>query len=471
MYDVQVVASNIKKARLFRNYSQDYLAYKLNISQNAYSKVELGTTKLTIDRLATIAKVLEVDVNRLLTGHDISEDVAAIGRIPIVPKLLEVVCRATGMGFAAIARVTEDRWITCGVRDEISFGLKPGDELKLETTICNEIRQTHLPVVIDHVAEDELFCGHPTPAMYGFQSYISVPIFRKDGAFFGTLCAIDPRPRKISNPETIGMFTLYAELIAFHLNSQELLDVSENNLREERKMAGLRDQFIAILGHDLRNPIGAISNSAALLQGMQANEHVSKFAKIIQDSSFRIKGLIENILDFAQGKLGEGITLDFNNGEPLEVILNQVLAEVKQVWPNREITTSINLSAPVCCDNKRIAQLFSNILGNAFAHGGKSTPVIAKVSSGKDGFILSVTNGGQKIPEGTMSRLFQPFSRGESNSGKDGLGLGLFISSEIARAHGGTLTVTSTDDETTFIFRMPLNVGDASVNESFDTKL
>ena len=103
----------------------------------------------------------------------------------------------TGMGFAAVARVTEDRWIACAVRDEIAFGLAPGGELKVATTICDEIRRSGEAVVIDHVAADQAFCGHPTPAMYGFQSYISMPILHKDGSFFGTLCAIDPKPATV----------------------------------------------------------------------------------------------------------------------------------------------------------------------------------------------------------------------------------------------------------------------------------
>ena len=105
-----------------------------------------------------------------------SADIDAVGAIDAVPTILDVVCRATGMGFAAVARVTEDRWIGCAVHDQIEFGLQPGGELKVETTICNEIREMRAPVVIDHVAEDEVYCGHPTPAMYGFQSYISMPI-------------------------------------------------------------------------------------------------------------------------------------------------------------------------------------------------------------------------------------------------------------------------------------------------------
>ena len=98
----------------------------------------------------------------------------------MVPLMLEVVCRATGMGFSAVARVTEDRWIACAVRDEINFGLVPGGELEIESTICNEIRQSGELVVIDDVACDATFRLHHTPKRYGFQSYISVPIYVPD---------------------------------------------------------------------------------------------------------------------------------------------------------------------------------------------------------------------------------------------------------------------------------------------------
>src|ERR1700749_5079621 len=112
---------------------------------------------------------------------DLSADIAAVQGIAAVPRILEVVCRATGMGFAAVARVTESRWVCCAVRDEIKFGLEPGGELKVETTICDKILSSGHPVVIDHVESDETFCRHPTPAMYGFQSYISIPIVLANG--------------------------------------------------------------------------------------------------------------------------------------------------------------------------------------------------------------------------------------------------------------------------------------------------
>src|SRR3984885_2114354 len=157
--------------------------------------------------------MIDITENKTNTLISVQSDIENIRQIPIIPSLLEVICRTTGMGFAAIARVTEDKWVACSVRDEILFGLEPGGELKLENTICNEIRQTHQTVVIDHVEHDKIFCGHPTPRMYGFQSYISVPIFRKDGSFFGTLCAIDPKPHRLNTPEILGMFNMFTDLI------------------------------------------------------------------------------------------------------------------------------------------------------------------------------------------------------------------------------------------------------------------
>jgi transcriptional regulator with XRE-family HTH domain len=247
MYNSKTLAANIRKTRLMRNYSQDYLAFKLGMSQNGYSKIELGYSALSVDNLMIIASALEVDIKQLLGEADITADVDKINHISICQNLLQVICRTTGMGFAAIARVTEDRWVACSVRDEIEFGLKPGGELPIVSTICNEIRQSHKAVVIDHVATDPVYSGHHTPLMYGFQSYISVPIFRQDDTFFGTLCAIDPKPAKLNNAETIGMFTLFAQLISFHLDAVERQTFRIEPTDDSRR-AELEERLTALLG-------------------------------------------------------------------------------------------------------------------------------------------------------------------------------------------------------------------------------
>jgi K+-sensing histidine kinase KdpD len=382
-------------------------------------------------------------------------DIEAVNRIAIVPSLLDVVCRITGMGFAAIARVTEDRWIACSVKDDIAFGLKPGGELKVETTICNEIRSNHEAVIIDHVDADPNYCNHHTPAMYGFQSYISMPIFKKeDGSFFGTLCAIDPKPARLNNPEIIGMFRLFADLISFHLHTVEDLVSIKGKLHEEQKTGELREQFIAILGHDLRNPVGAISNSAQLLERLPVEDNVKNLAAVIRRSSHRVLGLIENILDFARGRMGSGIVLNVK-AVNLANVLNEVIDELQSIWPGRTIETQFDLSTPVTCDSDRIAQLFSNLLSNALSYGKPDTPVKVLAKNHDGVFTLSVTNAGPEIPGTAMKHLFTAFSRSEAKAGQQGLGLGLYIAAEIARAHGGKINVVSAQNETSFTLTIP----------------
>ena len=386
-------------------------------------------------------------------SSDVQADVDAVARVKAVPTILEVVCAATGMGFAAVARVTPDRWIACAVHDGIGFGLRPGGELKIETTICHQVRQQGSPVVISSVAEDDTYRDHPTPAMYGFQSYISVPIILPDGGFFGTLCAIDPRPARLNNPHTIGMFDLFAQLIAFHISANIQLASSQATLLDERKTAELREQFIAVLGHDLRNPLAAISGAVDLI--VRSPEKAPRMITLIQKSVGRIAGLIDDVMDFARGQLGSGITVDRTDNQPLAPVLEQVIAELRAHFPDRAIETEISLDDPIRCDHARIAQLLSNLLGNALTYGTAAMPVRVRAVTQEAIFELSVANAGDPIPPAALERLFQPFSRGAVRPSQQGLGLGLFIASEVAKAHGGTLEVASSCNETRFIFRMP----------------
>jgi hypothetical protein len=385
----------------------------------------------------------------------IAEDVDAIGRIDVVPTMLEVVCRTTGMGFAAIARVTEDRWVACAVRDEIAFGLTPGGELEVGTTICDEIRRSGQAVVIDHVTEDADFRGHPTPARYGFQSYISQPIFR-DGQFFGTLCAIDPKPARLKNPAVMGMFKLFADLIAQHMETQERLATSEAALLSERQAAELREQFIAVLGHDLRNPLASIQAGGRLLAKTPLDERATMLVGAMQSSVMRMAGLIDDVMDFARARLGGGFEIERRIDPNLGATILQAVDELRLANPDRDIAAEVALGEAVACDAGRVAQLLSNLLANALRHGDEAGQVRVRALTGEGRFTLSVSNTGPAIPAERLAGLFKPFERAEHHHGQQGLGLGLYIAAEIARAHGGELGVTSDADETRFTLSMPL---------------
>jgi signal transduction histidine kinase len=384
-----------------------------------------------------------------------SQDIAAVAGMEVVPKILNVICRTTGLGFAAVARVTADRWIACAVKDDINFGLKPGGELQVGSTICAEIRDSGVSVVIDHVAEDPIFRDHHTPKQYGFQSYISTPIYRA-GAFFGTLCAIDPRPARLKSPEVITTFELFAELIGNHLDAHDRLAKSEAALLSERDTAELREQFIAVLGHDLRNPLAAIEGGAVLLRRDLSPEKTKTVLDEMQRSLSRVFGMIDNVLDFARGRLGGGIDVAQQPDVDVGAALAHVIAEFRTAQPGCRIETDFAITAPVPSDARRLAQLTSNLVANALAHGAADQPVRVAAFTQDGVFELSVSNTGAPMDPATTERLFHPFTRASARAGQQGLGLGLYIASEIARAHGGALAVTSDETETRFTFRMPL---------------
>lgn len=382
-------------------------------------------------------------------------DLKAVSSIDSIPLMLDVARRVTGMEFAAVARVTEARWIACAVDDHIGFGLKPGGELPLLATLGSG-REPGEAIVFGNADEIPRFGEPATTAAYGLKSYISVPIRLRDGTLFGSLCAFDRSPRTVDQPEIIGMFRLFAESIAHHLSTDKRLAASRAQLREAQQSAELREQFMAVLGHDLRNPLAAIASGVGVLQrSVQADDdRGQRVLQMMQQSSLRMSELIENVLDFARGRLGAGISLNRERHITLEPAITQVVNELCSAWPDRTVETRFDFAAPVSADAARVGQMVSNLVGNAFTHGDCDTPVRVTAISDATGFWLSVANQGAPIPQEIRDRLFLPFSRGEILRNQQGLGLGLYISAEIARAHGGTLSVQSADDETKFIFRM-----------------
>jgi phosphoserine phosphatase RsbU/P len=227
-------------------------------------------------------------------------------------------------------------------------------------------------------------------------------------------------------------------------------------LKDERHTSELREQFIAVLGHDLRNPLASISAGARILLRRVQGETETQVLQMMQTTVTRMSGLIDNVLDFARGRLGGGIPLNRDANRPLQPVLQQVVDELRTAMPDRVIESDLEIADPVNCDRTRIGQMVSNLLGNALTHGSPDNPVKIAASTGNGVFMLWIANAGEPIPDAAMANLFQPFFRGTVRAGLQGLGLGLYIASEIAKAHDGTLTVTSTAEETRFTFLMPM---------------
>ena len=391
-----------------------------------------------------------------VSATTIAQDIAAISRIEAVPRLLKVLCETTGMGFAAVARVTDEQWVACAVEDRVSFGLTPGGELPVASTLCHDVRAGDKPIFIDHASQDPVFCTHHTPRIYKIESYASVPIKLSDGEYFGNLCAIDAQPHKMREPKVVALFELFAQLIALHLENDRERASTESMLMDEREAGELREQFIAVLGHDLRNPLAAIAMGATLLRRKAHDPAaVTTAADRIERSARRMSGLINDVLDFARGRLGSGIGVELAETTTLGQALEGVTAELREGHPERRIASDIAVDCRVRCDLERIQQLLSNLLANALSHGTPDTPVRVRARLDGPDVVIEVHNDGEPIPADRLGKVFEPFWR--RTAAREGLGLGLYICSQIAKSHGGRLTVRSaTEQGTTFVARLPI---------------
>jgi sigma-B regulation protein RsbU (phosphoserine phosphatase) len=316
----------------------------------------------------------------------------------------------------------------------------------------------------------------PLLRMQGFFNEVALDLVKKDGEPFPVLVNAAERTNVEGKPQFIRLTVFNAtdrrryerELLKARDELKTLAGTLERRVAEEtaerlrsdtaltsqRADAKLREEFIAVLGHDLRNPLASISAGTRLIQKSKLDEKAESIVIMMQKSVMRMASLIDNVLDFARGRLGGGITLMLSS-QPLEPTLQQVVDELQSTHPESIIKVEFELTRPVHADPIRIGQLFSNLLGNALMYGAAGAPVIVTAKT-QDLFELSVCNVGDPISPATMERLFYPFARGEVRPSKQGLGLGLYIASEIAKAHGGTMDVTSTPDLTCFTLRMPL---------------
>ena len=384
-----------------------------------------------------------------------ADDIATINRISAVPAILQVVTEMTGMRFAAVARVTQTTWTACAVLDKLGFGLQPGGELDLVSTLCFESMNSHLPIIIDNASADPLYQHHHTPKIYSFESYITIPIWRTDGSFFGTLCALDPEPANLRNSTIQSTMESFARLLSLQIDTEENLQRTETALVQERETAELREQFIAVIGHDLRNPLFAITTAAERLLRVHPSPPTDVLVQHILSCGNRASQLVEDVMDFARGRLGSGIPLTLCECPDLDKVFSHVISELQSVHSQRSIDSEIGPLDGIRCDSGRLAQLLSNLLTNAITHGcpGGAVRVSARIINGV--FTLRVYNQGQPIPAEQLPHLFKPYSRPATDTPQAGLGLGLYIASQIALSHGGLLEVASDHTQgTVFTFSM-----------------
>lgn len=245
-------------------------------------------------------------------------------------------------------------------------------------------------------------------------------------------------------------------ILAF--NARDITAEKENAamLEAREDEARLREQFVGVLGHDLRNPIAAIDAALSMLAMEPQSDSTREMIGWGQEAVGRMSRLINDITDFARSRLGEGLVVKCSDDVSLDDIVTQVVEEIRLANPDRDLRQTLDLGSLYSCDADRISQMLSNLVANAVAHGAADKPIDV-TGDIADGMVrLRVKNGGQPIPSEALPELFEPFSRAKNQGADTGLGLGLYIAKQIALGHDGDLKVHSDETGTVFTFEMPV---------------
>jgi sigma-B regulation protein RsbU (phosphoserine phosphatase) len=226
---------------------------------------------------------------------------------------------------------------------------------------------------------------------------------------------------------------------------------------EASRVGGLQERLVAVVGHDLRNPLGALLGNLDLLgRAGPLSERQQLLAARMRGTVLRMEGMIRDLLDLARTRQGGLLAVS-----PVDARLGEVcaraVAEIRDAHPDAVVDLALEGDDRARLDPERIAQVVSNLVVNALLHGARAAPVAVAVSGEGEGeggeVVLRVENAGPPISPQLGEHLFEPFRRGRSD-GK-GLGLGLFVVHEVARAHGGGVSFRSAHGRTVFEVRFP----------------
>lgn len=297
--------------------------------------------------------------------------------------------------------------------------------------------------MINHASQDARYKDHPGLLQHGIECYLAVPLFRNNGEFFGTLCALDTVPKNISE-DNLKTFELLSSLIAFEMEAEERRQEREETLKLSNQTNEARARFMAILGHDLRSPLNTVVMAASIqkLGQLDADKNIEMSEKILRATN-RMKYLIEDLLDTTQTVQGNEINI-VKKPSSLRDISQQIIEEFQIAHPERTIEFYAENTCYGEWDEGRLGQVLSNLVSNAMHYGSSSKPIKVNLIKDNGKVILQVNNQGEIIPTEIRENLFKPFWRGaRKRSNSSGLGLGLYIVKQIVEAHDGTINVES----------------------------
>lgn len=439
-------------------------------SQRGYAESDVAFVSALADRAAVaienarLVRSLEATAAAEKRARDLVERmqsvVAAMSRAKTPAEVAEVACRTGAQAMRARAAHV---WLTQDDGSQRLAATWPED-----TTLVDLFQ--HIPAGSDaptaRVArsgqaewvESEEDFARATPTIHAtvkaagrLSAFAAIPIAGAREPL-GVLCIIHELPHAYDAVERAFHLAL-AQYSAQALERARLFEEERMGREQAQQIANFSQMFMGIASHDLRNPLSAISTAAELIRRTSQDERQRNTAVRIVRGAQRMGRMIDQLLDLTRIRVGKGLSLapaSVNLGE-----LAQQIAEETESAHGCAIRVERTGDTSGVWDSDRLGQVFSNLLGNAAAHGKEGSPIVIEVDGGAPGAMNVVVRNEGEIPADILPEIFEPFRGSRQHGSTNGLGLGLYITREIVRAHGGTIDVSSAAGTTAFKMKLP----------------
>lgn len=378
-----------------------------------------------------------------------SDSLFANGDMDTIRKILERLCFQTDMETAIIQRKRDGNqsfWCRYDARyQQLTF-----DSDRYYYDVCSKIRDGLNPIVI----QDVHYCQNGAWKNLLLQdeigSFISFPLVDKDGILFGNLYFLSSTSSFFDKKIFTQMMAIYCDIIIVNFASISGIQKLRERLDIELEYSKNRDIILLSLAHDLQNPISSVLILSQFLKYKASSYKLNEIAGKIVDASLRMKNMIDDILDFNKMKLGSVAVLNCESVR-VEKLIEEIISEFSSDNP-RLLIKNIKTVPPIVCDRSKIGRAFSNLIGNSYKYGKKGGSIEISSFLDNNNYVFTIENEVDLISTTDLAELFLPFARKSKGSG---LGLGLFITKQIAEIHGGGVAVSSNKGKIMFTLSIP----------------
>jgi signal transduction histidine kinase len=343
-----------------------------------------------------------------------------------------------------------------GAREQLAEGF----DIDIEDGLTGLTARKREPVAVRFVSSHPLLRSERVRRL-GLRAAYCVPMIHR-GEVIGVAHMGSRTVFEFSESDLLLFRTMIARATAFVVHTQlaarerAARAEAQRSLAELRREAELREQLIAVVGHDLRNPLNAINASAYQISRTKLEDGASRSVERICHSAARMARMLSDILDFARGSAGHLLPVHRERMD-LHALCRVTVEELQVAHPERRLELRVSGEGWGWWDSDRMAQVVGNLVSNALQHGAEHTPVRVTVEDEGEGVRVSVHNEGPPLPAELQETLFHPFQHGTTGkAARRSVGLGLYIVQQVALAHGGQVHVRSSAEAgTTFTVWLP----------------